>query len=104
MRKLMPGILALLCLCASPAVAEGINHVRIARAEEIIKKYVSEKYAWNESLYEIYIDSKKSLENTVCFAVRRRDDEHPPSAGRGKSFLVVFDMKKMNVRREMSWQ
>ena len=36
-----------------------INHAAIAKAEAVINTYVREKYAWDETIYEICIDSKK---------------------------------------------
>jgi hypothetical protein len=95
-------VLAILSLCASPATAYiNINHDRIAKAEEIIINYVSEKYGWNETAYEIFIDAKKLDEDIIHFEIYHKEDKHPTPVGGGKSFLVIFDMNKMEVQQEI---
>jgi hypothetical protein len=78
-----------------------IDHTRIAKAEEIITNYVSEKYGWNETEYEIFIDAKKAYEDIIHFEIYQKEDKYPTHVGDGKSFLVIFDMNKMEVQQEI---
>lgn len=81
-----------------------INHDGIARAEKVIKQYVGKQYAWNENVYEITIDSKPANQDIVVFRVSHQDDKHATAPGAGKSFLVKFDMQKMEVVQEIVLQ
>lgn len=89
---------------ATPPAAMRINLAHMGRAEEVIKKYVSEKYDWNTSAYEILFDSKKSQENIVRFTVFYLEDEKLTSFGGGESFAVIFDMQKMEILRILYFQ
>jgi len=112
------GLSLLLCVAAIlPAQAqEGrragyFNHTDIAKAEEIIKEYVYEHYAWGEDAYGIYIEEKKrshtGVGHIIQFYIYYRDDDRLFREMResgiwmrgrvGKSFYVVFDMNKMEV-------
>jgi hypothetical protein len=77
----------------------------IVNAENVIKKYVYDKYTWDDAVYEICIDSKNTAdENIVTFLIYHQDDKKPTSRGAGKSFLVKFDTQKMLILQEIGFQ
>ena len=90
------------------------SHDNIAKAEKLIKDYLTQKYAWNESEYNISVKSEEPTQNIVEFMIRyKRDAERTPSpegqprvfrAGGGKSRVFRVDMKNMTVVRELGFQ
>jgi hypothetical protein len=81
-----------------------MNNINIAEAEEIIGRYVHEKNGWDKSDFGVYIHSKKPVDYIVEFTILHKDDHNPTSLGGGKSFLVVFDMIKKSIVRELRFQ
>ena len=107
MGKLIPSIFMMLCLCTSIPAAKAamrINHAAIAKAEAVINTYVREKYAWDENMYEVCIDLKESMKDIIEFLVYYKDDKNLTSFGGGKSFIVIFDMQKMEVIDQLWFQ
>jgi len=86
-------------------------HDNIAKAEKLIKEYLAQKYAWNESEYKIRVGLEKPDQNIVEFRIYHKDDyERFPApegqprvfhVGRGESFVLQVDMKNMVVLREL---
>ena len=103
----------LLCVCCVLVVttlvingkADNMSNIAgddIAKAEEIIKNYVNEKYSWNEGVYEILMESENGAR--VSFLVYHQDDKIIVSPGGGKSFIIQFDMQNMRVLEEIHFQ
>lgn len=81
-----------------------VNKEDIAKAEDVLKKYISEKHSWNDDVYEISIHSKDANSDIVNFMIYHEDDKNPTSLGGGKSFIVKFDMQKKVVVQELYFQ
>lgn len=76
----------------------------IAKAENTIKSYIHDNYKWEESEYEISVDSKNSEDNFMNFFVSHEDDVKSGRRGRGKSLLIKFDMLHMKIVQEVPYQ
>jgi hypothetical protein len=86
-------------------MASCINSTVIARAEEVIKKYVNEKYAWDESTYKICLYLVHPMDYIMQFMVYNQDDSQLKHfGGGGKSFVTIFDTIKMEVLEELIFQ
>ena len=85
--------------------AEYVTREKFTQAERVIKKYVHDKYAFDDLVYEISIHTKYAHTHIVQFMIYHQDDQNPtPRFGGGKSFVVEFDMLKMAVLREWHFQ
>jgi hypothetical protein len=81
-----------------------INSKLIEKAENIIKKYIHDNYGWEESVYEISLESKNQEDNFINFFVGHEDDIKSGIRGHGKSLLLKFDMGEMKVVEELPSQ
>lgn len=76
--------------------------VDLERAESVIKQYVSEKYFWDEAQYKIKIEALRA--KRIKFLIEHQDDFIEPSPRGGKSFVVEFDMQRMEIIKEIRFQ
>ena len=74
---------------------------QMAKAKDVVQKYIHDKYAWDESIYQIRMDSKNASSDVMRVLISHRDDEHPAAPGGGKSFLLDVDMRNMRIVREL---
>jgi hypothetical protein len=90
-------------LCATPFIRM-YKEQQIARAKYVIRKYIHDKYAWDDSLYHIGKDAKNAGFDVARFLIKHQNDEHPAAPGGGKSLVIEVDMRTMRIVRELGFQ
>lgn len=81
-----------------------VNSYNINNFQCKIVEYISSKYGWDNSLYEIKINNLMSNDEFIWFIVFHNDDKKPSHLGGGKSLLIKFDISAEKIIEELGFQ
>lgn len=83
-----------------------LNSAFQEKAVKIIDDYVAHSRGWDDATYTIRLYSENYYENAgeAKFIVHSKADEIARAPGGGESFIIIFDVPAMKVKRELYFQ